>query len=140
MSFKLEDLFSGNKEENIPKDHLENGKKLVTKLNSFADLYGKKLTISSGYRSRADQLRIYKKKGITDESKIPFGSKHMLFLAVDVVADNIQDLHNWVKKNPDLMEQLDLYFEDTKATKSWLHVQIVKFGSYKKGGTRFFIP
>jgi len=46
---------------------------------------GQPVTITSGYRSLQDHLRIYKQKGITDKSKIPMGSYHLKGLAADFV-------------------------------------------------------
>ena len=46
---------------------------------------GQPITITSGYRSLQDHLRIYKEKGITDKSKIPMGSYHLKGLAADFV-------------------------------------------------------
>lgn len=64
---------------------------------------GQPITITSGYRSLQDHLRIYKEKGITDKSKIPMGSYHLKGLAADFVVKGftpsqvyrILDIRHW---------------------------------------------
>ncbi|MBO7344503.1 MAG: hypothetical protein J6U92_00995 [Clostridia bacterium] len=90
---------------------------------------------SSCLRSRQSQIRIYKEKGITDESKIPFGSCHLTGDGVDI-ADPDGELQKWLKKNVKKLEELGLYCEDFKYTPGWVHIQ----QRAPKSGNRFFIP
>lgn len=90
---------------------------------------------SSCLRSRQSQIRIYKEKGITDESKIPFGSCHLTGDGVDI-ADPNGELQKWLKKNVKKLEELGLYCEDFKYTSGWVHIQ----QRAPKSGNRFFIP
>lgn len=90
---------------------------------------------SSCLRSRQSQIRIYKEKGITDESKIPFGSCHLTGDGVDI-ADPDGALQKWLKKNVKKLEELGLYCEDFKYTPGWVHIQ----QRAPKSGNRFFIP
>lgn len=90
---------------------------------------------SSCLRSRQSQIRIYKEKGITDESKIPFGSCHLTGDGVDI-ADSDGEFQKWLKKNVKKLEELGLYCEDFKYTPGWVHIQ----QRPPKSGKRFFIP
>ena len=120
----------------ISKDHWDNLTKLQNTATELRKAYGKPLTISSGYRSMEDHLRIYKEKGITDQSKIPMKSKHLFGQACDLVCADIKDFQKWILANEDLCKKLDIYFEDFSATPTWVHCQIVPPNS----GKRFFIP
>jgi len=120
----------------IPKDHWDNLTKLQNTATELRKAYGKPLTISSGYRSMEDHLRIYREKGITDQSKIPMKSKHLFGQACDFVCSDIKDFQKWILANEDLCKKLDIYFEDFSATPTWVHCQIVPPNS----GKRFFIP
>lgn len=120
----------------IPKDDWENLEELLDKLNQFRKAYGKPLIVTSGYRSMQDHLRIYADKGITDRSKIPMQSKHLSGLAVDVIANDIKDLHKFVTDNVQTLEKIGLWVEDLSITTSWLHLQIVP----PKSNQRFFKP
>ena len=57
---------------------------LLFKLNRVRALYNKPMTVSSGFRDKNDQIRIYNAKGITDESKMHMGSKHFSCEAADI--------------------------------------------------------
>lgn len=132
---KMEELLKGVELESLPAEHQANLLKLLEKLNKLRAAYGKPLTVSSGYRSKSDHLRIYRGKGITDESKIPMKSRHLSGLACDF-ADPKQELQKWIKDNINLMEEIGLWFEDFSATKNWTHCQSVPPAS----GKRFFMP
>lgn len=123
--------------QNKPVDpkHEANILKLLQAVNEFRKAYGKPMFVTSGYRTMADHLRIYREKGITDTSKIPMKSNHLFGLAVDF-ADPSNHLKLFVKQNLPLMEKLGLYFEHFDATVGWLHVQIVP----PRSGSRFFRP
>ena len=97
--------------------------------------FGEKRSVTSGYRSMEDHLRIYRKKGITDKAKIPMKSKHLFGQAVDI-ADSDGKLKEFLKKNVSLLEENGLWCEDFDHTKTWVHFQIVAPAS----GKRFFIP
>lgn len=120
----------------IPKDDWENLEELLDKLNQFRKAYGKPLIVTSGYRSMQDHLRIYADKGITDKNKIPMQSFHLKGCAADLIANDIKDLHKFVKDNVKLLENIGLWVEDLSITDSWLHVQIYP----PKSGQRFFKP
>lgn len=111
---------------------------LVPKVNELIDLYGKPLIMTSGFRSKKDQIRIYKAKGITDESKIPMQSKHLYAAAIDLFDDSGK-LKKFILDN-DILNKLDLWSEDFNSTKNWVHIQCLPYGSYKSGKSRLFVP
>lgn len=121
--------------DTLPEDHQANLLILLEKVNKVREAYGKSMVISSGYRSMDDHKRIYREKGITDESKIPMKSKHLYGQALDV-SDPNQELQKWVKSNVLLMEEIGLWMEDFSATKNWCHFQTLPPRSNK----RFFMP
>lgn len=99
-------------------------------------------TITSGLRSQHDQYSIYEQKakaaGIPyDKSKVPMGSKHLIGCAADV-GDAGLKITAWLKDNPDVLEQSQLWCED--GNKNWVHFQSRPFASYTSGGTRWFKP
>jgi uncharacterized protein YcbK (DUF882 family) len=120
----------------ISKEHWDNLAKLQKAVTKLREAYGKPLTVSSGYRTLQDHLRIYAEKGITDQKLIPMKSKHLSGLAVDLTAADIKHFQKWIKDNISLAEELGLYFEDFSVTTTWVHCQITPPAS----GSRFFKP
>lgn len=159
--FTREDILEGN---TCPEDYCDDLDTLVEKLNLLEKAYGHELICTSGLRSWKHHLDIYRKKGfkipellnnrnefikfITENpksnlKKIPTKSKHLFCQAADVVPKNpklLDDFKKFIQNNPDLMEEIDIYFEAFSHTPTWVHVQSVSFGSYRKKGNRFFIP
>lgn len=111
---------------------------LMDRLNEFRKAYGKPLQVTSGLRSLEHHLEIYRHKGITDQSKIPMKSLHLVGLAADLVPvdDDIKHLHDWVMDNIPLMESIGLYFEAFQYTPTWCHIQVIP----PKSGKMFFKP
>lgn len=139
MAITFKEVQGRHNVADIPIAHQHNIEELLKRINILRAAYGKPLRVTSGYRSMQDHLRIYSQKGITDKSKIPMGSQHLYGCAVDF-ADPKGELQAWILANPQVIEQADLYLEDFKATKGWVHCQWKPFRSYKAGGTRFFMP
>ncbi len=106
---------------------------LLTALNKFRLAYGKPMTVTSGFRTLYDHLRIYSQKGITDRSKIPMQSKHLSGQAADF-ADPKRELYMWALAHQDLLAEYGLYMEE--GTIGWLHLQNVA----PKSGKRVFLP
>jgi hypothetical protein len=99
---------------------------LQRKVNIIREAWGKPMTVTSGFRTEQDQLRI--------NPKAP-NSAHRSGKAVDI-QDTDGSLRNWVLKNLDLMQQQGLYMEDFRYTKGWVH-----FSSQPpKSGHRIFVP
>jgi uncharacterized protein YcbK (DUF882 family) len=117
-------------------DELEpNLVELLIRINKVRDAYGKPMTVTSGYRTRADQIAVYNKKGIHDLTKIPMGSKHISCQAVDI-SDPKRELQKWIQENLSLMEEIGLWFENFDVTTTWVHCQTVP----PKSNARFFKP
>lgn len=136
---KMSELLKGLDVSTLPQDHKRNLETLIYRMNKVRQEYGKPMIVTSGYRSIADHLRIYRNKGITDQSKIPMASKHLYGQAVDI-ADPKGELQEWCKGNQTLLRQLGLWMEDFSFTKGWVHFQCVPYGSYKHGGSLWFRP
>lgn len=108
---------------------------LLERMNKVRTAWAKPMIVTSGLRSKADQIAVYKAKGITDIKKIPMGSQHLHGAACDI-SDPKGDLAKWVQGNMPLMEQIGLWFEDFKSTPNWVHFQIFP----PKSGNRIFKP
>ena len=131
----LKELIKDIAISDIPIAHQHNLEELLIKINKVRIVYGKVMTVTSGYRSMYDHKRIYNAKGIFDEKKIPMKSKHLEGLAVDI-SDPKQELQKWCLANTALLESVGLWMEDFSATKNWCHFQI----RAPRSGNRFFKP
>lgn len=119
-------------QSHIVQDNLED---LLERINKIRVAWGNPMIVTSGLRTREDQIKVYAAKGITDESKIPFGSAHIKGCAVDIL-DPEKKLQEWCKDNESILEEVGLWCEDFSATKNWVHFQIYAPAS----GKRFFNP
>ena len=133
----MDELLKGTKLSDVPKLHQENLKTLLLRINLVRKVFAKPMTVTSGYRSMADHLRIYKEKGITDTTMIPMASKHLSGCAVDI-HDPDMVLYKWCKANEVFLTQVGLWLEYKQGP--WIHFQSKPFGSYKLGGTIWFNP
>ena len=123
---------SGCVAEDFTPEVCYNAGKLIEKINRLG--FKPSRFFSSCLRSRQSQIRIYKAKGITDESKIPFGSAHLTGEGVDIADDG--ELQRWLKANVKKLKELGLYVEDFSATPTWVHIQ----DRAPKSGNTFFKP
>lgn len=121
------------KGKEVPAEYEANLAELLRKANLLRTAWAKAMTITSGYRTMEDHLRIYKEKNITDKSKIPMKSKHLYCKAVDI-SDPDGKLMVWAKANVSLLTEIGLWCEDR--TQGWLHIQIEPPAS----GNRFYMP
>jgi hypothetical protein len=137
MSISMKEILMGKKLEDIPEEHQDNLQIVFERINKVRTKYGKPMTPSSVYRSLAEHLGIYKRKGITDKKLIPMKSKHLFGQAIDI-ADPSGDLYKWCVDNEKFLLEVGLWLE--KDTKGWVHFQIVKFGSWTNGKSIFFNP
>ena len=141
----LKEIIKNLKFSELPKDHQDNIMTLLERVNKIRSLYGKPMKVTSGYRSKEDQIRIYKEKaskkqhpfldGKYDESKVPMKSMHLRGAAIDVF-DPDKKLQEWCLSNESILEKVGIWCEDFKYTKNWVHMQIFA----PKSGKRFFIP
>lgn len=135
----LKELLKGKDFSTVPKEHQDNLLILLEKINKVRAAYNKPMTVTSGYRSKEDHIRIYKELAIKrkvefDETKIPWGSQHLKGAAVDI-SDPDGKLFEWTKQNEKLMEQIGLWMEE-KDDQKRVHYQTLP----PKSGKRFFTP
>lgn len=133
ITFK--ELIKNTQLNDIPISHQQNLQNLLVKINVIRKAYGKPMTVTSGYRSMQDHLRIYSSKGITDKSKIPMSSGHLRGECVDI-ADSNGELREWILLNLGLCKDIGLWLEDFRYTKGWIHLGIRP----PKSNKRIFIP
>ncbi len=141
---------SGIKFADLPESDKANLTKLVNAVNTLGGMVPDSLKgprkCNSGYRSSADQFRIYKDRakkkqapfedGVYVESKVP-RTAHMTGEAIDL-NDPDGKLDEWLMTDDGkaAVKELDLYIEHKDYTAGWCHVQIRK----TKSGNRYFIP
>ena len=137
MSISMKELLGSYKLEDQPQDVQDNLAILLERMNKVRDLYGIPMRITSGLRTKADQIRVYAAKGITDQSKIPMKSKHLAGAALDV-ADGAGKLNQWCKDNEETLRELGIWLETRQG--GWQHFQVLPYGSYTPEKTIFFNP
>lgn len=103
---------------------------LIQKLSIIREAYGQPMIVTSGFRSREDQERIY-----GNASKVPYGSQHLNGCAADVF-DRDKSLAGWCFANYKKLEEVGLWCEDPTVTRNWVHFQTRP----PQSGTRFFKP
>jgi len=135
MAISMKEMLKDKKLEDLPEEHAANLAIVLERINKVREKYGKPMTPTSVYRSLAEHLAIYAKKGITDKKLIPMGSGHLRGECVDI-ADPKGELRDWVLKNLDFVQELGFWFEDFRYTKGWVHFSIKPPTSNK----RIFVP
>jgi hypothetical protein len=111
---------------NVTTDVAGNLATLLYRMNCIRREWGKPMIVTSGLRSKEDQMRI--------NPKAP-NSQHLYGAACDI-SDPQGELYAWCKANEKRLEQLGLWLEDRSATPTWAHFQIYP----PKSGVRFFHP
>lgn len=114
--------------EDLSPEHCRNCNLTVTRANDLLEHFGFFRACTSGFRTMADQMRI------NPESP---KSNHLKAAAIDL-EDKDGALNRFCKANPKLLEEIGFWCEERRG--NWQHLQIVPFGSYKPGLTRWFIP
>lgn len=133
------EILKNFKKEDMPKEHQKNLEMLLERINKVRYAWNKPMRVTSGYRSMADHIRIYKalaaQRGVPyDESRVPMASKHLACAAVDI-SDPDGKLYEWAQANVPLMEEIQLWMEE-KDDQARVHFQIYP----PKSGKRFFKP
>ena len=126
MSITFKELQHGHLLSDIDINTQQQMEILLKRINMIRDAWGKPMTVTSGYRTESDQMRI--------NPKAP-RSAHTRGQAVDIL-DEDGSLAAWVHANEALLEQVGLWCEATESTKGWVHFQIVP----PRSGHRFFVP
>lgn len=122
------------KGQQCPPQYRANLLELLIRMNKIRDAYGRPMIVTSGFRSRAEHLRIYRNSA---PDKIPWGSKHLSCQACDIY-DPDNKLRKWCQDNDALLREIGVWMEEDQG--SWIHFQIVAFKSFKNGGTLWFKP
>lgn len=103
---------------------------LCERLNKIRLKWGKPMVVTSGLRSQGEQDNLIK----AGKSNAP-KSKHLLGLAADV-ADPDGALAKWLHEHPDVLEEAQLWCENSDYTHGWVHFQ----ASPPRSGNRWFVP
>lgn len=109
---EAEVLMGRDKQNPLDKGMKANLEKLMIAINLVRDLYGKPLTVSSGYRPAAQNAAAGGAKK----------SCHLTCEAVDF-ADVDRKLTKWCLANLDVLTSAGLYMESPVNTPSWVHLQ-----------------
>jgi hypothetical protein len=140
------EILKAVKKEDMPEDHQKNLEELLEKINKVRYAWAKPMRVTSGYRSKDDQIRIYKelneqrKKAAEKagkpfvETATPWGSAHLKCAAVDI-SDPDGSLYQWTRDNEALMEEIGVWME-VKDDQARVHFQIYP----PKSGNRWFSP
>lgn len=119
-------LMGRAKFDDLDESTQDNINTLLPKVNELLKAFGTFRGCNSGFRSKADQMRINPKAT---------SSKHLTGAAIDLEDANGK-LKAWINANVSVLERLGLYCEDFGHTTTWVHCQIFP----PKSGRRFFIP
>lgn len=103
----------------------KNMEKLLIACNLIRDLYGKPMTVSSGYRPTSVNA------ATPGSAK---ASAHLTCEACDF-EDKDRKLIQWLLRNMDILERAGLYMESPINTPTWVHVQT----RAPRSGKRVFI-
>lgn len=118
-------LMGRDKQFPLSPDQERNMLSLLGKLNEIRDLYGKPMSVSSGYRPGAYN------KAAGGAAK----SCHLTCEAIDI-ADISREFTAWCLKNQDILARLGLYMEDPSYATTWVHLQT----RAPRSGKRVFLP
>lgn len=128
------------KGQEIPEAYKKDLAILLERINKIRAAYNKPMTVSSGFRSWHDHVRIYQEKALKIGvpfymSQVPTASNHLYCRAVDIL-DVDGKLKEFINNNKKLLEDNNLWCESFESTPTWLHFQVVP----PKSGSRFFKP
>ena len=130
----IKEILGGVPISDVPIAHQHNIEELLRKVNILRSAWGKPMRVTSGYRTEQDHIRIYSQKGITDRSKIPMKSQHLIGSAIDIFDPDLS-LTKWLKENDSKrLVDVELYAEEGNS--NWVHLQLKKPAS----GKRWFLP
>lgn len=104
----------------------ENLATLCKRLSLLEAQWGSPFQVDSGLRSPRDQALI--------NPKAPH-SRHLIGAAADI-ADPDNAIKDWLRENPEILENAQLWCEHWEHTPTWCHFQIFP----PKSGNRWFIP
>lgn len=108
----LQEMMGNNKYEDLSQELKDNAQELLKRLNVFRQKYGKPMYVTSGYRSPEHNAEIGGAKN----------SAHCKCQAIDF-RDGDGELKKYIKENPDILKECDLYMEAPESTPTWVHLQ-----------------
>lgn len=129
----------------ISDENMKRLRKLKDDMEVFFCAYGQIPEITNAFRSKEEHIAIYKKKNAKRKEAglpalpVPLGSKHLIACAIDL-RDKDGQLKHFIEVNPRLMETIGLWWEDFEYTPDYVHLQNVKYPSWKPGKPRSFRP
>jgi uncharacterized protein YcbK (DUF882 family) len=112
---------------------------LLEKMNKVRALYGKPMSVTSGLRTLAHHIQVYKTLAVQRKkefniNQVPMGSMHLKGAAVDI-SDPDGKLYEWCQANVDKLEEIGLWCEESD-DQPRVHFQIFP----PRSGRRFFKP
>ena len=107
----------------VPPEYEGNLRILLQSLHNLRLLWGRPMTVSSGFRSLSHNKAVGGARA----------SAHLTCQAADI-ADLGQPLSNWLVRNEQALVQCVLWMEDPRWTPTWTHLQI------RPARSRIFIP
>jgi len=112
MITREEILMKRDAEYPLSKELESNLVRLLEKLNKFRAAYGKPMFVSSGYRPGK-------------YNKSAGGAKNSCHLTCEACdfKDSDGKLKQFIKDNPKVLEECDLYQEHPDSTPTWVHLQ-----------------
>lgn len=123
MYFSEQEMFCKYDPKEIPDGIISNLMELRSRLNQLGFKPPRVFTCT--YRDPEHNARVGGAKK----------SSHLTGCACDI-ADSDGKLKDYLRTNPDLLEECDLYAEDFDSTSTWVHLQSVP----PKSGRRIFKP
>ncbi len=137
---KIEEILKGAKLSDQDATIQGNLAILLERLNKVRTAWGKPMNITSGLRTMAHHIEIYKdlakQRGKEfNMDQVPMKSRHLIGAAADVADDDARSLYAWCVANEALLAQIGLWMEE-KDDQKRVHFQIVP----PLSGKRFFKP
>ncbi len=129
--FHSREYFNNLGREEPTEQAVFNATQLLLKCEKVREEFGKPLVITSGCRTYHHNLIIYhhlnelrEEEGL-DPLPTAFNSDHLIekCMAVDF-ADPNKELANFILKDPLILSRHNLFMEDPKYTKTWVHLSV----------------
>lgn len=135
----MKELLQGADFDSLDKETQANLLILLDKINKVRALWAKSMTVTSGLRTIAHHIDVYKALAIQrhitfDMKQVPMGSMHLKGAAVDI-ADPDGKLYEWCLAHVKELEAIGLWME-VKDDQHRVHFQIFA----PRSGNRFFKP
>lgn len=109
--------------------------RLAAAMTAVEVAYGRRLAVTSGFRTFDDQVRVYKEINKNRAVKLatPLRSAHLVGLAADLF-DRNGLFWDWLMNNIPLLETLGIFLEQKRG--QWCHLTLAR----PRSGNRIFQP